>query len=108
MSFLRHEEIYRPMSSMPGRLRPDRPRPHVFDEFPAGYSLAGCAPAGPVSALPAGAHVVGKGRRRTMQLQRTADSVLTVCLTPGDNPKNGLCYSVASASSIRRAAAPVF
>ena len=45
MSFLRHKEIYRPMSSLPGRPGPDRPRPHRFDEFPAGYSLAGCAPA---------------------------------------------------------------
>ena len=47
MSFLRHEEIYRPMSSVPGQPGPDCPRPHRFDEFPAGYSLAGCAPAGP-------------------------------------------------------------
>jgi pterin-4a-carbinolamine dehydratase len=43
MSFLRHEEIYRPMNSMPGWSRPDRPRSHRFDEFPAGYSLVGCA-----------------------------------------------------------------
>ncbi len=55
MSFLRHEEIYSPMSSMPGRPQPDRPRPHRFDEFPAGYSLAGCAPAWPASASPAAA-----------------------------------------------------
>jgi hypothetical protein len=47
MSFFRHEELYRPMSAMPGRHGPDRPRPHRFDEFPAGYSLAGCTPAGP-------------------------------------------------------------
>ena len=87
MSFLRHGEIYRPISSMPGRSWPDRPRPHRFDEFPAGYSLAGCAPAGPASALPAGAHRAGKGRDCTMQLQRTAESVLIVCLTRGDNPK---------------------
>ena len=40
MSFLRHEEIYRPMSSMPGRPCPDHPRPHRLDEFPSGYSLA--------------------------------------------------------------------
>jgi len=48
MGFLRHKEIYRPMSSLPGR--PDLPRPHRFDEFLAGYSLVGCAPAGPASA----------------------------------------------------------
>jgi len=52
MSFFRHEEIYRPMDSknVPGRSWHDRPRPHRYDEFPAGYSSAGCAPAEPVSA----------------------------------------------------------
>ena len=48
MSFFRHEEIYRPMGSsgsVPGRPPKDRRRPHRLDEFPAGYSLAGCAPA---------------------------------------------------------------
>jgi hypothetical protein len=87
MSFLRHEEIYRPMDSVPGRPYADRPRPHRFDEFPAGYSLAGCAPAEPVSALPAGVHR-GAGRSgSTIEMQRTAGSVLTACLTQGDNPK---------------------
>lgn len=47
MSFLRHEEIYRPMSSWRRRSSSDRPRPHRYDEFPAGYSLVGCAPAEP-------------------------------------------------------------
>ena len=41
MSFLRHEEIYRPMSSMPGQHRPDRPRPHRFDELPGWLFLGG-------------------------------------------------------------------
>jgi len=31
------------------------PPTHRLDEFPAGYSLAGCAPAEPASASPAGA-----------------------------------------------------
>jgi hypothetical protein len=86
MSFLRHEEICRPMSSVPGRSYPDRPRPPRFDEFPAGYSLAGCAPALPASASPAEAH---RGARRsscTIEKQRTVGSVLTVCLTQGDKP----------------------
>jgi hypothetical protein len=90
MSFLRHEEIYRPMDSVPGRPYADRPRPHRFDEFPAGYSLAGCAPALPASASPAEAHR-GAGRSGcTMEKQRTAVSVLTVCLTQGDNPNEKL------------------
>jgi integrase len=40
----------------------------------------------PASASPAGVHLAGESRRCTMQFQRTAHSVLTVCLTPGDNP----------------------
>jgi hypothetical protein len=86
MSFLRHEEIYRPISSEPGRSGPDRPRPHRFDEFPAGYSLAGCAPAEPTSASPAGAHREESRSGSTIEKQRTAESVLIVCLTRGDNP----------------------
>ncbi len=55
MSFFRHEEIYRPMDNKNVPWRPcyDRPRPHRYDEFPAGYSSAGCAPAEPASASPA-------------------------------------------------------
>ena len=90
MSFLRHGEIYRPMSSSgstPGRSWLDRPRPHRYDEFPAGYSLAGCAPAEPASASPAGAHLAAKGESSTIEMQRTANSVLTTCLNQGDNPK---------------------
>jgi hypothetical protein len=58
MSFLRHEEIYRsdgrlsqswerqPLSSLPWLIG--------YDEFPIGYSLAGCPPAEPASASPTG------------------------------------------------------
>ena len=58
MSFSRHEEIYRPMATANRLGRPlhGRPSAHRYDEFPAGYSLAGCAPAEPASASPAGAH----------------------------------------------------
>jgi len=87
MSFLRHEEIYRPMSSVPGRPDRDRPRPHRFDEFPAGYSLVGCAPALPASASPAEAHREAVRSGCTIEKQRTVGSVLTVCLTRGDNRK---------------------
>jgi hypothetical protein len=74
MSFLRHEEIYRsdvfskpvegwgrsaasrwsaPEPSQRTR-RKERVLPIVRDEFPAGYSLAGCSPAEPASASPTG------------------------------------------------------
>jgi len=89
MSFFRHEEIYRPMDSrnVPGRPWHDHPRPHRYDEFPAGYSSAGCAPAEPASASPAEAHLAGFGSSSTIELQRTVNRLLTPCLTQGDNPK---------------------
>ena len=53
MGFLRHEEIYR--SDEEARSgRGTAPGAHRFDEFPAGYSLAGCSPAEPASASPTG------------------------------------------------------
>src|SRR5580658_1422592 len=84
MSFLRHGEIYRPMQK---RERPahDRPRPHRYDEFPAGYSLTGCAPAEPASASPAAVHSAAKTLGSTIKMQRTANHLLTACLTQGDN-----------------------
>src|SRR5215470_9834488 len=93
MSFSRHEEIYRPMSSWsstPRRSSSDRPEAHRYDEFPAGYSLAGCAPAEPAFASPAGAHRVAVSSGSTIEKQRTARSVLTACLTQGDNPTKDL------------------
>ena len=89
MSFLRHGEIYRPMQK---RERPanDRPRPHRYDEFPAGYSLAGCAPAEPTSASPAAVHTAAKTLGSTIKMQRTANHLLTACLTQGDNLKQSV------------------
>jgi hypothetical protein len=90
MSFLRHGEIYRPISSCgskPEQPWLDCPGAHRYDEFPAGYSLAGCAPAEPVSALPAGVHRAVGRSGSTIEMQRTARSVLTACLTQGDNPR---------------------
>jgi len=69
MSFLRHGEIYRSDESYSGRGRnathcQSAPRPGrqarrkmrasliVHDEFPVGYSSAGCSPAEPASASP--------------------------------------------------------
>ena len=83
MSFLRHEEIYH---FDEGAIAPDHALAHRNDEFPAGYSLAGCTPAEPASASPAGIHFSRECLRSTIEFQRTANSVLTVCLTPGDNP----------------------
>ena len=58
MSFLRHRQIYRSDvvrfrtgSESSFRLRPGS---HRLDESAAGYSLAGCSPAEPASASPAG------------------------------------------------------
>jgi hypothetical protein len=96
MSFFRHEEIYRPMDSrnVLGRPWHDRPRPHRFDEFPAGYSSAGCAPAEPASASPAEAHLAGFGSGSTIELQRTVNRLLTPCLTQGDNPILSMRFAI--------------
>src|SRR5579864_6427273 len=49
MSFPRHKEIY---PSDGGSTREGSAPAHRLDEFPAGYSLAGCSPAEPASASP--------------------------------------------------------
>ena len=52
MSFLRHGEIYPDAVCLTGTGElPTTPRTHR-NEFPAGYSLAGCSPAEPASASP--------------------------------------------------------
>jgi hypothetical protein len=91
MSFLRHGEIYRPMKK---RERPakDRPRVYRYDEFPAGYSLAGCAPAEPASASPADVHSAGNALGSTIKMQRAANHLLTACLTQRDKPR--LCNRI--------------
>jgi len=58
MSFKRHREIYPPM-----RAQLCRAPAHRRDEFPAGYSSAGCSPAEPASASPAKLSVGGPIRR---------------------------------------------
>ncbi len=62
-----------------------RPRPHRLDEFPAGYSSAGCSPTWPASASPAINHPALKVSFRSSVFHRTVTSVLTVCLNPGDH-----------------------
>jgi hypothetical protein len=77
MSFLRHREIY---PSDGGPTLPGQAPAHRLDEFPAGYSLAGCSPAVPASASPTGDHFAGKLSRRTMTFHRMAICGLTGCL----------------------------
>ena len=86
MSFLRHEEIYRSDVGFgkAGSSRGGLPPTLIgLDEFPVGYSLAGCSPAGPASASPTGGQCAVNSFCRSRIFQRTANSVLTGCLTPG-------------------------
>src|SRR6266536_1209968 len=83
MSLLRHDEIY-PCDE--GATTQGHALAHRMDEFRAGYSLAGYAPAEPASASPAGVHHAIPSVRRPSEMQRIENSVLTACLTQGDNP----------------------
>ena len=58
MSFFRHREIYRSdvISKANGKPAETDSPDHRLDESPVGYSLAGCSPAEPASALPAEDH----------------------------------------------------
>src|SRR5277367_422380 len=80
MSFLRHEEIF-PSDGGAG-FAANAPA-HRLDEFPAGYSSAGCAPAGPASASPAGIEYALKSSFRSRTFHRPANCVLTVCVRRG-------------------------
>ncbi len=86
MSFPRHGEIFRSDvgSSNAGSRSCGLPPALIgLDEFPVGYSLAGCSPAAPASALPTGVQCAVNSSCRSSNFQRTANSVLTGCLTPG-------------------------
>src|SRR5450432_986491 len=85
MSFPRHREIF--PSDGGASLAANAPA-HRLDEFPAGYSLAGCSPAEPASASPAGHQYAVISSCRSRSFQRTANSVLTVCVRPGGK-RNG-------------------
>jgi hypothetical protein len=80
MSFPRHREIYPPMEAQTEAVGAPA---HRLDEFPAGYSLAGCSPAEPASASPAGHQYAIKSFCRSRVFQRTVNSVLTVCVSRG-------------------------
>jgi len=86
MSFLRHEEIYRSdvgLGHTESRSCGLPPALIGLDEFPVGYSLAGCSPADPASASPTGEHCAVNSSRQSRIFHRTANSVLTVCLISG-------------------------
>jgi hypothetical protein len=97
MSFFRHREIYQSDVRLWKREQLENRSPiHRLDEFPAGYSLAGCAPALPASALPAEIHSAANRVCRSRLLQRTAKSVLTHCLTLGDKRRSALREAIAT------------
>ena len=83
ISFLRHGEI---CHFDEGAILRDFALPHRTNEFPAGYSLAGCSPAVPAPASPSDAHLARKLLLGPIKFQRMVNSVLTVCLSPGDHP----------------------
>src|SRR6266700_3316573 len=97
MSLLRHDEIY-PCDE--GATTQGHALAHRMDEFRAGYSLAGYAPAEPASASPAGVHHAIPSVRRPSEMQRIENSVLTACLTQGDNP-NPLLRAALTARALR-------
>ncbi len=87
MSFLRHREIYRSdglgfreSGARSGGLHAPT---HRCDEFPAGYSWAGCAPAEPASASPAEQKFTMKAIPRPSFFQRMGKPCLAGCLTSG-------------------------
>lgn len=87
MSFFRHREIFRSdVIRLVRERHKRRSRPHRLDEFPAGYSLADCSPAGSASASPTEDHSALKSSCRSIRFHRTVNSVLTVCLSLGDHP----------------------
>ena len=60
---------------------------HRLDEFPVSYSLTGCAPALPASASPTAFEYVVTSSCWSTVFQRTANSVLTICVSRGGKRK---------------------
>jgi len=58
------------------------------DESPVGYSLAGCAPAEHRLRFTDREQNALKWSCPSIDFQRTANSVLTVCVSQGDNPSS--------------------
>ena len=80
MSFPRHGEIY--PSDGGARLSADAPA-HRLDEFPIGYSSAGCSPAEPASASPTVSEYAVQWSCRSTDFRRPVNYALTGCLTRG-------------------------
>ena len=84
MSFSRHGEIYpsdgnaRAMAGAPA---------HRLDEFPAGYSLAGCAPAWPASASPTLKSMRHRGPAGLSFFIEWRTGTLTICLRTEAAPR---------------------
>ncbi len=102
MSFPRHGEIF----PSDGGASPAANAPaHRLDEFPAGYSSAGCSPALPASASPAGHQYAVMSSCRSSTFHRTANCVLTVCVSRGGKRTNarsclsGRCYRLTRIST---------
>ena len=87
MSFLRNPQIYPPIwclvNTGDGPLSGFAPGSHRLDESAAGYSLAGCAPAEPASASPGDYEYAVQSFCWSRSFHPTANSVLTVCVSPG-------------------------
>src|SRR5581483_2772807 len=91
MSFPRHREIF---PSDGGASPAANASAHRLDEFPAGYSSAGWSPPEPASASPAGHQYAGMSSCRSRSFHRTANCVLTVCVTPGGKRKGTISSKV--------------
>ena len=103
-SFIEFPQASGNLSIRSGR-QPRGQRPaHRLDEFPAGYSSAGCTPAWPASASPARHQYAVMSSCRSRIFHRTANCVLTVCLSPGGHRSEGSNGSeVRCARSLHRA-----
>jgi hypothetical protein len=97
MSFLRHEEIY---PSDGDSTVVSRAPAHRLDEFPAGYSSAGCSPAEPTSASPAG-FSLGGPIRRDKRFAPSGD-LSPICLSQAWGPVQGMFSKSARKSGVTR------
>src|SRR5437899_11368689 len=86
MSFLRYEQIYQSdvfFFCQGAKQSPASPLPHRLDESATGYSLAGCSPALPASASPAGFHAAPNSRN-SQALSSTTQALLNRGARPGE------------------------